>query len=395
LLSAQGVAFSAPVPDHQDDFRGSSMKIFRPVLACALLSSAPALALDVSKAPYGTTGDGKPVQIFTLTNDHGMSAKVLDLGAYITEINVPGRDGKTANVVLGFGDLPAWERAGSWNSLVGRYANRLMHGFTLDGRHYDLAAAPSGVTLHSGRPSYASRVLASQTFKKADSAGVILTLVSPDGDQGFPGQVTIQVTYSITNDNDFRIDYHAVTDKPTVINLTNHIYFNMAGNGSGTVEHQMLQVMADQYSPTDALQIPTGESAPVAGTALDFRNPKPIGRDIRSSEPQMVIGHGYDHNFILRHARPGSLDLAAVLYDPASGRELQLSTTQPGVQVYSANNVNGTMVSAAGTTIRQTDGLALETEHFPDSPNHPDFPSTVLRPGQTFTSTTQFHFSVR
>ena len=307
------------------------MKIITAALLGVLFcSTAPVHALDVSKADYGTTTDGKPVQVFTLTNDRGMSAKVLDLGAYITEINVPGRDGKTANVVLGFGNLPAWEGAGSFNSLVGRYANRLMHGFTIDGKHYDLAAAPSGVTLHSGRPSYASRVLASQTFRRSDAAGVILTLVSPDGDQGFPGQVTIQVTYSITNNNDLRIDYQATTDKPTVINLTNHLYFNMAGNGSGNVEKQVLQVMADDYSPTDALQIPTGAAAPVAGTPFDFRTPKPIGRDLRSSDPQMVIGHGYDHNFILRHASSGALDGSIRLYDPSGGREITLTTTEPG-----------------------------------------------------------------
>ncbi|HVZ27362.1 MAG TPA: hypothetical protein VG798_01795, partial [Rhizomicrobium sp.] len=200
---------------------------------------------------------------------------------------------------------------------------------------------------------------------------------------------------SIDNNNDFRIDYKATTDKPTVLNLTNHIYFNMAGNGSGSVEKQLMQIMADQYSPTDALQIPTGQSAPVAGTAFDFREFKPIGKDLRSSEPQMLIGRGYDHNFILRHTRPGSLDLAVRLYDPAGGRQLDLSTTEPGVQVYSSNNLNGGMVSAAGTTLRAGDGMALETEHFPDSPNHPSFPTTELRPGQTFTSTTQLHFSVR
>jgi aldose 1-epimerase len=365
-------------------------------LACVLIcAAAPASALDVAKASFGATSDGKAVQVFTLTNDHGMSARVLDLGAYITEINVPGKDGRPANVVLGPGDLAGWEKAGGFNSLIGRYANRLMHGFSIDGAHYDIAAAPNGVTLHGGRPGYNSRVLASQTFKRADAAGVILTLVSPDGDQGFPGQLTVQVTYSIDNNNNFDIDYKATTDKPTVLNLTNHIYFNMAGNGSGSVENQLMQVMADQYSPTDALQIPTGEAAPVAGTAFDFRELKPIGKDLRSSEPQMLIGRGYDHNYVLRKSRPGALELAARITDPVSGRTLELSTTQPGVQVYSSNNLNGGAVSAAGTTLRATDGLALETQHFPDSPNHPNFPSTELKPGEAFTSTTQMHFTVQ
>jgi aldose 1-epimerase len=364
-------------------------------LLCAAIFSPAAFALDVVRAPYGAMSNGQAVQVFTLTNDHGMSAKVLDLGAYITEINVPGRDGKMANVVIGPGNLAGWEKAGGFNSLIGRYANRLMKGFSIDGRHYDLTANANGVTLHGGPPGYNTRIMASETFRRADAAGVVLTLVSPDGDQGFPGQATIQVTYSITNNNDFHIDYKAVTDKPTVINLTNHIYFNMAGNGSGSVDRQLLQLMADQYLPTDAFQIPLGPPAPVAGSPFDFREPKEIGRDIRSADPQMLVGRGYDHNFILRHAAPGALNLAARLYDPVSGRQLDLSTTEPGVQVYSSQNMNGTMISAAGTTLRPGDGLALETQHYPDSPNHPGYPSTELRPGQTFTSATLFHFSAR
>jgi aldose 1-epimerase len=363
--------------------------------ALFILSVSPALSLEVAQSPYGTTEDGKVVHAFTLANDHGMSVKFLDLGGIITEINVPGRDGSNANVVLSLPDLDAYEHTGAFNSLIGRYANRLLNGFSIDGRHYVLPASPTGVTIHGGRPAYGARIWSASTFKRPDAVGVALKLVSPDGDQGFPGSLTLEVDYSLNDANDFRIDYQATTDKPTVVNLTNHIYFNLAGDGSGTVEHQVMQVMADDYTPTDKLQIPTGATAPVAGTALDFRSPKPIGKDIRSDEPQMVIAHGYDHNFVLRHRAPGSLDLAVKLYDPDSGRQLDLSTTEPGVQIYTANNMRGSMVSAAGTTIRQGDAVALETEHYPDSPNHPNFPSTELRPGQTFRSTTQFHFSVR
>lgn len=359
------------------------------------MSANPAFCLEVSQSPYGTTEDGNAVHVFTLTNDHGMSVKFLDLGGIITEINVPGRDGTKANVVVSLPDLGAYEHTGALNSLIGRYANRLLNGFSLDGRHYVLPASLTGVTIHGGRPSYGSRIWATSIFKHSDAVGVALKLVSPDGDQGFPGNLTLEVDYSLNNGGDFRIDYRATTDKPTVINLTNHIYFNLAGDGSGTVEHQVMQVMADDYTPTDKLQIPTGAFASVAGTALDFRNPKPIGKDLHSDEPQMVIAHGYDHNFVLRHLAPGTQDLAVKLYDPDSGRQLDLSTTEPGVQVYTANNMFGSLVSAAGTTIRQGDAVALETEHFPDSPNHSNFPSTVLRPGQTFRSTTQFHFSAR
>ncbi len=370
------------------------------ILAAAGLMAGPlvgpARAGTVEQKVFGTTRDGQDVHIFTLTNNKGMRAQVLDYGGIICDVEAPGRDGKMANVILCQKDMANILATGPMSALTGRYANRLLHGFTLDGKHYDLAANPAGVTLHGGRPGYSTRVLQTvKTFQTASTAGVTLRLVSPDGDQGFPGTLTVDVTYTLTDDADFRIDYKATTDKPTVVNLTNHTYYNLAGNGSGSVEPQVLTLMADSYTPTDKNQIPTGEIAPVAGTALDFRSPKPIGRDLRSSEPQMLIGQGYDHNFVLRKSKPGALELAARLTDPASGRTLELYTTQPGVQVYSSNHLNGTGVTPAGTTLRATDGLALETQHYPDSPNHPDFPSTVLRPGETFTSTTMMHFTVQ
>jgi aldose 1-epimerase len=191
------------------------------------------------------------------------------------------------------------------------------------------------------------------------------------------------------------MDYKAVANKTTVVNFTNHTYYNLAGNGSGNVENQVMTVIADQVTPTDAYQVPTGEFTNVAGTPFDFRTPTAIGKNIRSTDPQMLIGRGYDHNYVLRKSKPGALELAARITDPVSGRTLELSTTEPGVQVYSSNNLNGSVVSAAGTTIRATDGLALETQHYPDSPNKPNFPSTVLKPGQTFTSSTVMHFTVR
>jgi aldose 1-epimerase len=357
----------------------------------ALIGGAWADTVDT--AIYGVTKDGATVHIFTLTNTHGMRAQVLDLGGIICDVEAPGRDGKMANVILCQKDLKGIEASGPMSALTGRYANRLLHGFTVDGKHYDLQANPAGVTLHGGRPGYSTRILQTVgTFQHANDAGVTLRLVSPGGDQGFPGTLTLDVTYTLTENNDFRIDYKATTDKPTVVNLTNHTYYNLAG--SGNVENQIMTVMADQATPTDVNQVPTGEVTNVAGTALDFRTPKPIGRDLRSSEPQMLIGRGYDHNFVLRKSKPGALELAARITDPVSGRTLELSTTEPGVQVYSANNLNGA-VSTAGTTMRATDALALETQHFPDSPNHPNFPSTELKPGQTFTSTTLMHFTVQ
>jgi aldose 1-epimerase len=355
-----------------------------------------AWAGTVDTAVYGTTKDGATVHVFTLTNTHGLRAQVLDLGGIVCDVEAPGRDGTMANVILCQKDLKGIEASGPMSALTGRYANRIGHGFTLDGKHYDLAQDAHGVTLHGGRPGYSSRILTTvQTFQHAHDAGVTLRLVSPNGDQGFPGTVTLDLTYTLTDNNDFRMDYKATTDKDTVINLTNHTYYNLAGDGSGNVERQVMTVMADQVTPTDPYQVPTGEFTAVAGTAFDFRTPTPIGAHLRSAEPQMLIGRGYDHNYVLRKSKPGALELAARITDPISGRTLELSTTEPGVQVYSSNNLNGGGVSAAGTTLRATDGLALETQHFPDSPNHPNFPSTELKPGQTFTSTTLMHFTTQ
>ncbi len=362
------------------------------VVFAGMVSSAHAGTVD--SAVFGTTRDGATVHAFTMTNTHGLRARVLDYGGVICDVEAPGRDGKLANVILCQKDMQAIEATGAMSALTGRYANRLRHGFTLDGKHYDLAQDRNGVTLHGGRPGYSTRVLQTVgTFHTATTAGVTFRLVSPDGDQGFPGTLTVDLTYTLTDANDFRIDYKAATDKPTVLNLTNHTYYNMAGGGS--VENQTLQVMADSVTPTDAFQVPTGALAPVAGTALDLRSPIPIGRNLRSSEPQMLIGRGYDHNYVLRKSHPGALELAARLADTVSGRVLELSTTQPGVQVYSSNNLNGGAVNAQGLTMRATDGLALETQHFPDSPNKPEFPSTVLRPGETFTASTVMHFTVQ
>lgn len=368
-------------------------------LACGLLGSvlgavAPAMAApQVSVADYGVTADGNTVHVYTLSNSHGMSVKVLDYGGILTEINAPDRRGKPRNVVLGLPDLKAYETSGGINSLIGRYANRIKGGFTLDGKHYELPGNPRGVTLHSGRPFFGALIWSGQTLQEPDRAGVTLSRVSPDGEQGFPGEMPIRVTYSLNENNDLRLDYEATTTKPTVVTLTNHVYFNLAGNGSGDVYGQKLQVMADQYTPTDADQVPTGELAPVAGTALDFRKLTLIGAHIRDSDPQMRYAQGYDHNFVLRKPAGDPLPLAVRMYDPASGRILEVRTTEPGVQVYSGNHLGGTMVTAAGTMVRQGDGLALETEHFPNSPNEPRFPSTVLRPGETLHSSTVFHFT--
>lgn len=340
----------------------------------------------MARTLYGRMADGTPVHAFALAAGD-ISTTILDLGGTITAIAVPDAQGRTRNMVLGLKDLAAYEASGWWNCLIGRYANRLRGGVTLDGRHYPLAQDAHGVTLHGGRgQSWGARLW--QVVAASDTA-LTLRLVSPDGDQGFAGAVTAEVTYCLADDG-LRLDYRATTDAPTVINLTNHIYFNLAGQGS--VLAQLLQLNADGITATDARQIPTGEIAPVADTAFDFRAPRTIGAMVDSHEPQMAIAGGYDHNFVLKKTAPGALEWAARLSDPQSGITLEVSTTEPGMQVYSTNNVKPGQLGAQGAEIRKRDGLALETQHFPDSPNRPGFPSTLLRPGEILRSTTVFRF---
>jgi len=339
----------------------------------------------MTKAPYGFKSDGTAVHAYTLS-DGRLSATVLDMGGTITAIETPTSQGRR-NVVLGLENLAAYEASGWWNCLIGRYANRLRGGFTLDGRHYDLAQDAHGVTLHGGRAqSWGTRLW---HVNQAGADTLSLRLVSPDGDQGFPGTVTVDVTYTL-RDGALQLDYRAVTDAPTPLNLTTHIYFNMAGGG--TVADQRLILNADAFTPTDAQQIPTGAIAPVAGTPFDFRDGAPIGTRVDSDNPQMALARGLDHNIVLNKSAPGALDWAARLSDPESGMALEVLTTEPGCQVYSTNNVKG-QKDALGRVIPPRGALALETQHFPDSPNQPNFPDTILRPGDHFHSTTIFSVS--
>ncbi len=333
---------------------------------------------------YGQMADGTPVHSYTISADKGLTATILDMGGTITAIGVADRDGHVRNVVLGLKNLAAYQASGWWNCLIGRYANRLKNGVTIGGRHYPLAQDDNGVTLHGGRgQSWGARLW---TVTEASDTQLRLRLVSPDGDQGFPGTVTVEVTYTAQDDG-LRLDYAATTDAPTVINLTNHIYFNLSGQGS--VLPQVLQLNADGVTETDPHQIPSGRIAPVKGSAFDFRTPRAVGAMVDSDEPQMAIARGYDHNFVLNK----SATWAARLSDAQSGIQLEVFTTEPGMQVYSTNNVRPGQFNAQGAEIQKRDGLALETQHFPNSPNQPDFPSTELMPGQSFRSTTIFRFS--
>jgi aldose 1-epimerase len=342
---------------------------------------------------WGRTRDGTPVEHYTLSGA-GLVVGFMSYGGVITRIAAPDREGRVACVALGLASLADYERwkAPYFGALIGRYANRIGGArFTLDGKEYKLAANNGRNSLHGGTRGFNAAVWQVEPREAAGGIDAVLSHFSPDGDEGYPGTLRVTVTYSLTDTAEFRIDYEATTDKPTVVNLTNHTYFNLAGNGAGSVADHLLQLEADRYTPIDEAQCPTGKIASVAGTPLDFRRPVPIGARLRSAHEQMRRGYGYDHNFVLNKP-PGVLSLAARVHDPRSGRILEVLTTEPGVQFYTGNVLDGTMIGSSGGTYRQADGFALETQHFPDSPNHPEFPSTVLRPDETFRSTTVYRF---
>ena len=343
---------------------------------------------------FGTSEAGETVRLVTLTNASGMTVRFSARGGMITEIMVPDRAGHNANVVLGKPDFAGWETANAFNSVIGRYANRIAGGgFTLDGVFHKLDSNPAtGVAIHGGPGGLGSKLWDVETFEKPAGSGAVLRFTSPDAANGYPGTLAVTMVYTLTDANVFRIDYTATTDKPTIINLTNHAFFNLAGGDSGPVYGHRMQVFASRYTPTDLVQVPTGELAPVKGTPFDFTRPVALGDALYAVHPQLLLAKGIDHNFVL-DAPPGVLAPAVRLHDPAGGRQLEVRTTEPGVQIYTGNYFNGSDAGTAGRPIRQTDGIALETQHFPDSPNRPDFPSTVLRPGETYRSTTEFAFS--
>jgi aldose 1-epimerase len=377
--------------------RTNAMQIIALGAALAgMVSAMPANAAGtLEHARYGKTQSGQDVDIFTLSNDHGMRVRFLSYGGVITDIDVPDRTGRTDNVVLGQRGLLEYETLlGHFGAITGRFANRIGGAqFTLNGQSYHLIANNGPNTLHGGPNALDHQVWTVAPATAQDGVAASLSYVSQDGDQGFPGTLTTKVVYTLTNDNALRIDYTATTDKDTVVNFTNHSYFNLGGNASGSVENQLLLINADRYTPTGPDQIPTGEIAPVEGTPFDFRQMMSIGARLHSAVQQMVYGHGYDHNWVLNKGPGDGLTFAARGYDPRTGRVIDCLTTEPGVQVYTGNGLNGSIVGSAGVTLRQTDGFTLETQHFPDSPNKPNFPTTELKPGQEFRSTTVYRFS--
>ena len=365
--------------------------------ASSTKKAARPAAAGITSEVYATLDNGKDVHQFTLTNANGMVVKLLDWGGIITDIETPDRTGTFADITLGQENLEQYQTVSPYfGAIIGRYANRIAnHQFSLDGTTYVLSKNNGPNTLHGGKRGWDKRLWTATEVTGDGFVGVQLDRKSPDGEMGFPGKVNATVTIKLTDDNKIDFTYHATTSAPTVINLTNHSYFNLAGEGTGNVFDTMLYIDADGYTPVDANLIPTGAITPVAGTAFDFTSPTPIGTNIHDGDPQIVIAHGFDHNWVLnRPAGDTSMILAATAEDPSSGRVLSVWTTEPGIQFYSGNFLDGSLVGPSGNTYRQGDGFTLETQHYPDSPNQPSFPSTVLRPGESYDSHTIYAFSV-
>ncbi|WP_414695068.1 aldose epimerase family protein [Paraburkholderia sp.] len=365
------------------------------VASVSVFTCQPASAGSLTQSVYGKLSTGETVSAYTLTNKKGITVKFISFGGVITEVDTPDRDGKMADIVLGLPSMADYEKNARmhFGALIGRYANRIAAGrFTLDGRTYQLPINNGPNTLHGGPDTFAARVWQVKPIKVEGGVGAELTYISADGENGFPGKVITHVRYILKDDNEFDIDYRATTDKKTVINLTNHTFFNLAGEGSGSVDKQELEIAASRYTVTDENGIPTGELATVADTPMDFRLSTPIGKNLRTNFPQLLWAHGYDHNWVLDNGGHAKPDFAARAYDPASGRVLEVYTTQPGLQFYTANGHNGSVSGPSGRIYRQGDSFALETQHFPDSPNHSEFPSTVLEPGKTFHELTVWKF---
>jgi aldose 1-epimerase len=348
------------------------------------------------KKPWGKTPDGQAVDLYVLTNRSGIEAAITTFGGAVVSLKVPDRNGKLGDVVLGYDSVEGYVNdKPHLGALIGRYGNRIAQAqFSLDGKTYTLAKNNGENSLHGGLKGFDKVVWAAKEIPAKDGQSLELSYLSKDGEEGFPGNLKVTVTYTLMDANALRIDYCATTDKKTVVNLTNHSYFNLSGPGSGDILSTVLMIEADKFTPVNASMIPTGELLDVTGTPLDFRKPTAIGARIGQDDEQLKLGNGYDHNFVLRRA-PGEKGetLAARALDPASGRVLEVWTTEPGVQLYTANYLDGVKGKGGVVYTRRT-AFCLETQHFPDSPNQPQFPSTVLNPGAVYHTVTTYKFSV-
>ncbi|HWC98563.1 MAG TPA: aldose epimerase family protein [Candidatus Sulfopaludibacter sp.] len=362
-------------------------------------SSAPPPAPEskgnapVKSAPYGKMPDGTPVEVYTLSNASGMQAEILTYGGTLRSLTAPDKSGKLADIVLGMDSLDGYfHQTAFFGALIGRYGNRIAHGtFKLEGVTYTLPKNNGENTLHGGPEGFDKKVW---TAKPGAGASLELTYVSKDGEMGFPGTLTAKVVYTLTDANELKLEYTATTDKPTVVNLTNHSYFNLAGAGVGTnLQHQVM-INADRFTPVDEGLIPTGELKPVKGTPFDFTTATAIGARINDDNQQLKFGKGYDHNWVLNKG-DGGMTKAAEVYEPTTGRVMEVFTTEPGLQFYTGNFLDGTVKGKGGIAYPQRAALCMETQHYPDSPNHPKFPSTELKPGETYHTATTYKFSAR
>ncbi|MFF3375242.1 aldose epimerase family protein [Streptomyces sp. NPDC002680] len=342
---------------------------------------------------FGKLADGTEIHRWSLENG-GTRLKVLSYGGIVQSLEIPDREGRYANVSLGFDSIEEYVAASPYfGALIGRYGNRIGGGrFTLDGTTHQLSVNDGENSLHGGAEGFDKRVWDIEPFEQGTDVGLRLQLTSADGEMGFPGTLTTTVTYTLTENGDWRIDYEASTDKATVVNLTSHVYWNLAGESGGSVLGHELEIAGARYTPVDAGLIPAGEPAEVAGTPFDFRTPKTVGADLRAAHQQLLYAKGFDHNWVLDKGVTAEPERVATLKDPVSGRTLSIATTEPGLQFYSGNFLDGTLVGSGGTIHRQGDALCLETQHYPDSPNRPDFPSTVLRPDRIYRTTTIHSF---
>ena len=359
----------------------------------ATLSLRPANAIPTTVSLFGNTTAGEEVNLFTLTNKSGMKVTLSSYGATVIDLLAPDRSGKMADISLGFDSFAPYQTQSPYfGAIVGRYGNRIAKGrFTLDGATYQLATNNDPNHLHGGIKGFDKRIWKGTNLPSSEPS-VRFTLRSTDGEEGYPGNLGVAVTYTLTNQNELRISYEATTDKPTVINLTNHTYFNLAGAGNGNILGHQLKINASRFTPVDATLIPTGELKKVEETVMDFRKPTAIGARIKEVGGKPI---GYDHNYVLDWSLHFGLALAAEVYEPVCGRLMKVYTDQPGIQFYSGNFLDGTITGKGGKVYDQYTGFCLETQHFPDSPNKPDFPSSVLRPGKTYRSTTIYAFSAK
>jgi aldose 1-epimerase len=371
----------------------SLLFIVATLFLCTVVIDAQA---KVTKESFGKTAAGENVDIFTLTNRKGMEAKITNYGGIVVSLTAPDRNGKFGDVVLGFNDLDSYLKGHPYfGALIGRYGNRIAKGrFTLDGVEYKLAVNNGENHLHGGIKGFDKVVWSAQETKSRLGPAIALTYVSKDGEEGYPGTLRVRVIYTLTNNNELRIDYSATTNKDTVTNLTHHSYFNLAGDGNGDILNHRLQLNANSFTPTDAGSIPTGELKSVQGTPFNFLKSTVIGARINETDQQLQWGNGYDHNYVV-NGPAGSRRLAATVFEPTTGRTMEVWTTEPGIQFYTGNFLDGTLTGKTGKPYAKRTGFCLETQHYPDSPNKPSFPTTTLKKGATYTSTTIYRFSAR